>query len=383
MGHVHKIVAHPSAAARAPHMLRHLLLGIVLGVSTLATTFADSCLLSADIDVTEVSFCGKDDWVEISTKSSCNFGGHIVILGETDCDTGKAVPKYEHFISSDDYEKGPGFFTVHDFLDVSTGKATNIKYKDVTFAALCNTKYNPQLSWDGQSEPDVCTALVNIVAPFFNDCKWGDFTFGVPSGDAQGGGCELEEPTPDAVNAQCANSDAPLACQSKKVLITEVDGDAKGSGADWVEVYYKGNRKRSPTCELRGCQFIFSECGADGKCKDITPYTDTRVDFNLSPKDYALFHEDHDFVPPRLGLDYIPGSPSKPLTVALCCESGFEDAWDGDSSKWSKQSKACTSISGIGDTTAPGATWGRAKNKPKGNTCLLKETKECLNGKCV
>ncbi|KAJ1626225.1 hypothetical protein T492DRAFT_1122243 [Pavlovales sp. CCMP2436] len=280
---------------RTPRMLHHLLLGIALGVSTLATTFANSCSLGADIDVTEVAFCSSDDWVEISTKSSCNFGGHIVILGETNCKTGKAVTKYEHFISSGDYQKGLGFFTVHGFWGVSTGKATDLNYKDVTFAALCNTKYDSQL-------------------------LWGDYTFGVPPGDAQGGGCELEEPTPDAASAQCYDSYAQLACQFKNLLINEIDGDAKGSGADWVELYYKGNCKKSPTCELHGCQFIFSEC-ADGKCKGITPYTKTRMDFNIRPKDYVLFHKDHDFVPPQLDLDYIPGSPSKPLTVALCFEA--------------------------------------------------------------
>jgi hypothetical protein len=47
------------------------------------------CELNVDIHVTEVSFCGTDDWVEISTIGRCKFDWNRIILGEYDCVTGE------------------------------------------------------------------------------------------------------------------------------------------------------------------------------------------------------------------------------------------------------------------------------------------------------
>jgi hypothetical protein len=47
------------------------------------------CELNVDIHLTEVSFCGKDDWVEIATIGRCKFDWNRIILGEYDCETGE------------------------------------------------------------------------------------------------------------------------------------------------------------------------------------------------------------------------------------------------------------------------------------------------------
>jgi hypothetical protein len=208
-----------------------------------------------------------------------------------------------NYMGDDDAEID--YFAVHGFVDYKTGEPVNVNWNDVTYAALCRKeagrKYNSKFPFDAQKKEDQCTSLVNIGKPS-RPCSeisatWG--TFGAVPPPAHGGSCELDTPTEAEANSECLDTVPSPVCSTRKVQINEVDGDALREGVDWVEVYNK-DRRSGPTCELRGCQFIFSECDGGG-CSDITPYTSTRVDFNIEPRRCVLLR-------------------AQPLLLAACCQ---------------------------------------------------------------
>ncbi|KAJ1634378.1 hypothetical protein T492DRAFT_903501 [Pavlovales sp. CCMP2436] len=359
------------------------------------------CELNVDIHVTE-----------IATVGCCKFDWNRIILGEYDCKTGEPNIKYVNvfdFNYKGDDNAEIDYFAVHGFVDYKTGEPVNVNWNDVSYAALCKKaagrKYNPAYPFDAQDKEDQCTGLVSIGRPSRPCSKvaatWG--TFGALPPPAHGGSCELDAPTEAAPNTECFNTSPPPVCSTRKVQINEVDGNSLREGVNWVEIYNL-DKSKGPTCELRGCQFIFSECDGDD-CSDITPYTTTRVDFNIAPRRrvllrapsyrsygqaephqaYAIFFENHDFVPPSPLVDYIPGKlpPGKTLTVVLYCETGFTDSWDGVSSTWASQPGACLSIENIGNTDDDKVSWGRPKNKPNKQTCAMKPTKVTKNKNCL
>jgi hypothetical protein len=154
-------------------------------------------------------------------------------------------------------------------------------------------------------------------------------TVGRPAG--RGGCCELQRSSRGALNAQCyAPGGRRPACTTADVMISEVNGQAAGAGPDWLELKHVGGAD-APTCYLRGCQIITSECASDGggECTDIVPYTPMRFDLNLGRGERALVYENAEFAAAAAGVDMIPAAPVRPLTAVMCCASGFSAPWAG------------------------------------------------------
>jgi hypothetical protein len=186
--------------------------------------------------------------------------------------------------------------------------------------------YSPGKPWDEQFSPDKCSGFANV-GQISQDCGEKPFfypTWGRPAHAGElgppewgtrkpmGGTCELKHATRNGGNEECYNKPDVPPCSTAHVRINEVDGEASGAGADWIEVVSDA----PGMCELRDCQFIFSECAEGEECADME-YTDTWVHTNIEPGGHKLFFENTDFIPPLAGYDYIPARPTKPLSVSM------------------------------------------------------------------
>jgi len=359
------------------------------------------CQLNDAVNVTELSLCGEADWAEIVVSDPCVFDKYRFVLGQYSRKTGAAEAKwFKTFparVRRDTFGSvGPQaeYVTINSFRtfpDAPRLRDRHVEWGDVEWVAFCAPR--PMLSsgkpWDEQFNPAACTGFTNVGVPkrpctavVRDSPTWGRPAFdgerGVPPYGTiapLGGSCELERWSKKEDNWPCYASPTRTTCKTSEVLINEVDGEAIRSGADWVEIHHV--ETAAGACELRGCQLIFSQC--DGaSCVDITPYPKSRFVADVRPGDYHIFMATTDFVAPERFVDYIPARPTNPLTVALCCESGFEEAWSGDPSRWASEPGACTTLSGIGSTSKH-LTWGRDRDRADGPSVQTAQTKRRKN----
>jgi hypothetical protein len=81
-----------------PHRPRSAILSLAVLAAALApTAFAvDNCELNNAVNMSELSLCGANDWAEvmIGATPKCSFNKYQFVMGDYDCATGQAVPKY-------------------------------------------------------------------------------------------------------------------------------------------------------------------------------------------------------------------------------------------------------------------------------------------------
>jgi hypothetical protein len=89
-GHALRRASPPSTAAAAAFALLSAL------SSTTSVDAAKYCSLNSEVNMSEVSLCGRNDWAEmlVASKTGCTFEKYRVIAGVYNCETGLAEARY-------------------------------------------------------------------------------------------------------------------------------------------------------------------------------------------------------------------------------------------------------------------------------------------------
>jgi hypothetical protein len=150
--------------ALLPAPPRATLLALAVLAAALAPTVRafDNCELNNAVNMSELSLCGSNDWAEVMVGASpkCSFLKYQFVMGDYDCTTGQAVPKYYKAMPAKmkkdafgyDENGVPGFMTLNKFR--AFGKGVSKKTVDVeVWRARAPRALRAHRSWTGGARP--------------------------------------------------------------------------------------------------------------------------------------------------------------------------------------------------------------------------------------